>query len=262
MTTNRSSGIKILLRCLCCLSALSLAALAQQRDSAALAILTQATTALGGKSILAQFTSAESTGSIQAVAGSTAASGTFVWKHQFSASGYQFRSQFTSNGQTSILVSGTAGGASSTNGTVRTLPAQITLALYPVHLPAVVLSVFLANPNYTITLGSPVQVDGVNANHITVSINTDPVSQAQTPEDWYFDPSSGLPLRVEFRLADAMDALQYTTGAADLANYQSVGGVLTPLLITNTENSVIVSTATITPVQWNYPVSASDFTLP
>lgn len=235
---------------------------AQQRDPSAIAILNQAAAAMGSTSVLAEFGSSECTGSIQAVEGSNTPSGTFVWKHQFSASGYQFRSEFTNNGLTQILVSGPSGPAVSNNGTVRSLPAQVTLAIYPIHLPAVVIGVFLANPNYSVTTGSPVQLGNVLANHISVSIGTDDVSMAQTPQDWYFDPNTGLPLRVEYRVADGSDALQFTTASADFSNYQAVTGILVPLAISNSESGAAVTTATLDPVQWNYPVGGSDFTLP
>jgi len=251
---------RLILTCLCSLALFS-SSFAQQRDSAAIAILNQAQSAMGTTSILSQFTSAECTGSIQAENGSTSPSGTFVWKHQFSATGYQFRSEFTSNGQTQILVSGPSGPVISNNGVVGSLPSQVTLAMYPIHLPAVVIGVFLANQNYTITLGSPTQINGVTANHILVSIGTDDVSKAQTREDWYFDPTSGLPLRVEYRLADVKDALQYTTAAVDYSNYQAVNGVLVPFSTTNAEDGAVVTTTTVTWVQWNYPVDPSDFTL-
>jgi hypothetical protein len=245
---------RLILTCVCSLALFS-SSLAQQHDSAAIAVLNQAQSAMGATSILSQFTSAECTGSIQAVNGSTSPSGTFVWKHQF-------RAEFTSNGQTQILVSGPSGPALSTNGTLRSLPSQVTLAMYPIHLPAIVIGVFLANQNYIITLGSPKQINSTTANHVIVSIGTDTVSQAQTPEDWYFDPTTGLPIRVEYRVADATDASQYTTAAADFSNYEAATGVLVPLSITNTEDGVAVTTTTLDPVQWNYPVVSSDFTLP
>jgi len=235
--------------------------LAQQRDPDAIAVLNQAQAAMGATAILSQFTSAECTGSIQAVDGSTSPSGTFVWIHQFSSTSYQFRSELTSNGKTQILVSGSSSPQIYNNGVVGSLPSQVTLAMYPIHLPVVVIGVFLANQNYAISLGSSTQINGVTANHVVVSIGTDSVSQAQTPEDWYFDPTSGLPLRVEYRLADVMDATQYTTAAVDYSNFQAVSAVLVPFSTSNTQDGTVVTTTTVTSVQWNYPIDPSDFML-
>ncbi|MCU1307403.1 MAG: hypothetical protein JWN45_2098 [Acidobacteriaceae bacterium] len=232
-----------------------------QRDPAALAILTQATTALGGPTVLSQFGSAQTVGSIQAVPGTSINSGTFVWLHQFSASGFQFRSAFTSNGQTQLFVSGSSGTAVSANGKVRNVSPHVSMALPPFHLPAVVINMFLANANYTVKALAKMQIRGITANHVLVSLDTDVVTQAVTPEDWYFDSGSGLPLRVEFRLPNPLNATDYTKAAADFANYQTAGGVLTPLLIANTEDGIINSTVTINSVQWNYAVGASDFML-
>lgn len=160
------STCTVFLLCLCFLAASpsaraqQSAAVVTQRDPAALALLTQATTALRGATVLAQFSSAQTVGSIQAAPGTTAKAGTFTWLHQFSTSGFQFRSAFTSNGQTQIFASGTSGTAVSVNGKVRNMSSHVSAALPPLHLPAVVLNMFLANPNYSLTVGSPAQLGG------------------------------------------------------------------------------------------------------
>ena len=234
---------------------------APQRDSAALLTIGQALTAMSATSLLAQISSAQCTGSIQAVPGTGVQSGMFTWEHQFSASGFQFRSEFQNSARDSIFVFDGTTASTSNNGTVRSLSSYLATPLAPFHLPGVVLNIFLANPNYIVTVGTPARVQGVIANHITASLNTDSVTQIITTEDWYFDPNTGLPLRVEFRLPDSEDAKSYTKAAADFGNYQSVNGVLVPLSIANTVDGVVNSAVTIKAVQWNYPVGPSDFTL-
>jgi hypothetical protein len=174
---------------------------------------------------------------------------------------FQFRSEFQSSARDSIFVFDGTNASTLNNGTTRSIPSYLAAPLAPFHLPGVVLNSFLANTNYSLTLGSSAQVQGVLANHITVSLNTDSVTQIVTTEDWYFDPKSGLPLRVEFRLPDTNDAKSYTKAAADFSNYQSVNGILVPLSMTNAMNGVVNSTVSISNVQWNYPVGPNDFTL-
>src|SRR5262249_38665118 len=156
--------------------------------------------------LLAQTTSALCIGSIQGIQGSGVQSGTFTWEHQFSASGFQFRSEFQNSTRNNIFVFDGTTASSSNNGSIATIRSYMAQGLAPVHLPAVVLNMFLANTNYALSLGSPLQVNGVNASHVTASLNSDAVTQTITTEDWYFDPNTGLPLRVEYRLPDPQDA--------------------------------------------------------
>jgi len=244
-----------------CFLPLSCLSFAQQRDPAATVVLQQAIAAMNATTLLAQTSSALCSGSIQGVPGTGAPSGTFSWEHQFSASGFQFRSEFQNSVRDSIFVFDGTNASTSNNGTVKPIQSYLAIPLLPFHLPGAVLNVFLANTNYSITLGTATQLQSVLATHVIASLNTDDLTQTITTEDWYFDPNSGLPLRVEFRLPDTDDAKSYTNAATDFSNYQSINGVLLPLSLVNTVNGVVNGTVTITSVQWSYPVGTNDFTL-
>src|SRR5262249_7504460 len=127
---------------------LSVSSLAQQRDPAAILALQQAITAMNANLLLAQTTSALCIGSIQGIQGSGVQSGTFTWEHQFSASGFQFRSEFQNSTRNNIFVFDGTTASSSNNGSIATIRSYMAQGLAPVHLPAVVLNMFLANTNY------------------------------------------------------------------------------------------------------------------
>jgi hypothetical protein len=61
---------------------------------------------------------------------------------------------------------------------------------------------------------------------------------------------------------DSLNALHCLPGTRDFANYQATGGFLLPLQITNSLNGNPVSITTITSVQFNVAVTASEFDLP
>ena len=129
-------------------------------------------------------------------------------------------------------------------------------------MPIVILVTALLNPTYTVTQGTPTQVGSVQAIHVHISNDADAISQAVTPQEWYFDPNTGLPLRVEYHVPDPLNALNWAPGARDFANYQPVNGFLVPFQITNWVSGNSVSVTTISAVQLNIAVTESEFDLP
>jgi len=66
-----------------------------------------------------------------------------------------------------------------------------------------------------------------------------------TPQDWYFDSMTGLPLRVEFQIPTSENANDSLPASMDFSNFQTVTGVLVPFQLRITEGPVIlVSTVT------------------
>ena len=50
-------------------------------------------------------------------------------------------------------------------------------------------------------------VNSVAAIHIQSALVADPVTSAVSVQDWYFDPNSGLPLRVDYRVVNSGNLL-------------------------------------------------------
>ena len=130
------------------------------------------------------------------------------------------------------------------------------------HMPILVLLSAILNPGYTIKQATSAKIGNVLATHVHISNDADQVTHAVTPQEWYFDPNSGLPLHVDYRAPDSLNALSWTSEARDFANWQSVGGFLLPLQITNSREGTAVSTTSLSSVQFNVPVTQSQFDLP
>lgn len=231
-----------------------------QRDPAALATLTQAITAMGALASAAQITTVQASGSIGPATGSGYPGGTFTWTTQVTNTGFEFLNQLVqANGDTSGFTSGHGSPTMSLNGSVQSLFPHMALAFAPVHVPFLILGSALSNSAYTVTAAAPLQIGSVAAIHVHVSNDADGITQALTTQEWYFDPNTGLPLRVESRVPDSLNAMHWQRGTRDFANYQTTSGFLLPLQITNSVNGRQVSVATITSVQFNVAVNASEF---
>jgi hypothetical protein len=118
---------------LLCLCLTSIAVFGQQtpppRDAAAVLTIQQAVTALSATSLLLQTSSAQCTGSIQGIPGTGIQSGTFTWENQFSASGFQFRSEFQNSARDSIFVFDGTNASTLNNGTTRSIPSYLAAPL-------------------------------------------------------------------------------------------------------------------------------------
>jgi hypothetical protein len=238
------------------------AAVAPQRDPAALATLQSVIAAMSGQTTLPQITSAQITGTINPVGNSGYSAGNFTWTVALTTVGYEFRNQFQSSGNTQIFVSGHGAPAVSANGKVTRLLGHMSQAVSLNHTPLLALLAATLNTGITVTQSSPAQIGNVLAMHIHISDDADQVTQAVTPQEWYFDPNTSLPLRVVYRAPDSLNALSWTSESRDFANWQSLVGVLLPLQVTNSSKGVPTTVTTISSIQLNVPVAQSQFDLP
>jgi hypothetical protein len=234
-----------------------------KRDPAALAILTQAITAMRGQGSASQITTLQTDGSISPAINSGYPGGAFTWTMELTSTGYEFRNQLTqTDGTVSLFVSGFGSPKISLNGSVASISRHMALGSAPAHVGFLVLARALGNSTYTVAAAAPSPIGSVSTVHVHLSNDADGVIQSLTSQEWYFDPTSGLPLRVEYCVPDSLNALHCLPGTRDFANYQATGGFLLPLQITNSLNGNPVSITTITSVQFNVAVTASEFDLP
>jgi hypothetical protein len=113
----------------------------------------------------------------------------------------------------------------SANGKSYRFSDHVALAAQPFELPFVILAAALRDPAYSAVLvdsapGAPL--------HIKIEDETDVVSQAVTGQDWYFDPATKLPTRVEYRLPDVIDAAKSEPASCDYVAFQAVNGMSLP----------------------------------
>lgn len=246
-----------------CWSQVTLQPTPTKRDPAALGVLTQAITAMKGQGSAAQITTLQTTGSISPAGGSGYPGGTFSWTMELTSTGYEFRNQLTqSDGTVSLFVSGFGSPKISLNGSVAPISRHMALASAPAHVGFLVLARALGSSSYTVAAAAPLQIGSVSAVHLHLSNDADGIIQNLTSQEWYFDPTSGLPLRVEYCAPDSLNAAHCFPGARDFSNYQATGGFLLPLQITNSFNGNPVSITTISSVEFNVAVTPSEFDLP
>ena len=183
---------------------------------------------------------------------------TFQTTYQIRGRRVAFLRQITSTAGTETFASGSGKPLRlSANGKSFRFADHVALAAQPFELPFVILAAALRDPAY-----SAVVVDtapGASL-HIKIEDETDVVSQAVTGQDWFFDPATKLPTRVEYRLPDVVDAGKSEPASCDYVAFQAVNGMSLPK-----ELHVIEPGGTaemfFDSVDFNGPVSA-DFDMP
>src|SRR3954466_3391815 len=112
-----------------------------KRDPAALAILTQAITAMRGQGSASQITTVQTDGSISPAPGSGYPAGAFTWTMELTSTGYEFRNQLTqTDGTVSLFVSGFGSPKISLNGSVASISRHMALGSAPAHVGFLVLA--------------------------------------------------------------------------------------------------------------------------
>lgn len=232
------------------------------KQAAAVATAKQAIAAMGGESLIASVHSIEADGSISISIGSAMRAGTFAWKDQVTGSGFEFRQEVTIDGNTTVFASGHGKPANrGPKGKLRHLAQHIAYAAPPFHLPAILLESELADKDRSFHLLDATTINGHPAVHIQTLVETGPVEKALSVHDWYFDATSGLPVRVEYRVPDSLDASRYEPASADYTDYRSMDGITTPLSISATQAGAPIAIVSISNIQWKAPLNPNDFDL-
>lgn len=231
---------------------------APQRDAQAVAVLQRAIAAMGGAAAVGQITDAVVAGSVEPASGSSVNSGSFKWE----SSGSEFRYEKQSASSDLVLVSGHGHPARIRNGTATGLLSHTALANTPLHFPALVLAGVIANQGYSITLIGNTSVNGAPATKVHISFDSDLIHALVTPQDWYFDATTGIPVRVEHRLPDERRAEIYVTAAEEFGNYRIVAGVVMPYKISSYEEGQLLAVETMNSVEFNTGINPSEFDAP
>jgi hypothetical protein len=213
---------------------------------------------MGGAAAVATVKDTLVTGTVASSSGGPTKSGTFTWKTSAAEYRYEFHFSSTAN----IFLSGHGNPATVHNGTVTSISPQVGIANSPLHLPAEVLADAIANPQYSVVLSGKTTLNGAAAIKLRISLTTDMLSALISTQDWYFDPASGLPLRVEHRIPDTRRPENYVVAAEDFADFRTVSGLLTPFKITSYEEGALVAVETVTAVSFNNGLSPTDFDAP
>jgi hypothetical protein len=231
------------------------------RDANAVAAVQRAVVALGGAAN-SQVHNAVVQGTIHDLSTDPKGTGTFIWKDHWGGKRASCRRESYQGGSTAVFASDDNGKPSrSDDGNAKTLPAYVSYSCVAFHLPGVLLSAELVDANYGFRYVGSAKVNGAPAIHVRSAWETNPFTAILTTQDWYFDPNSGLPLRVEYMVADTRNPNYRSTVSIDFGDFRNISGIVIPFQLNGHGVAGDTGIATITDVQLNPGVNASDFNL-
>ena len=224
-----------------------------QRDSAALTLLGSIVNSMGGASISSS-NGIVATGNLASTSGGH--SGSVRWETM----GSEFRYERPGSNGTIVFVSGHGNPAILDNGTVRRKIGHLAMTTLVPHLPVIPLSNSLANPAVEVSAPQQVSLGGsVSALKISFIDHTDELSSVICRQDWYIDPNTFLPLRVDFLASEINNALNTAKMTYLFSNYKTDSGVAVPFTITTLFEGQQVSQLDLSSVQVNAAIPATDF---
>ena len=197
------------------------------RDPQALQLLAASITVLGGQNAIAGIWDVTVTGTSQSVGGDSSQSN-IVWL----SSGSSIRKTSSDGNGTTVLVAqqGKAQ-ATSTSGDTQSISGRTAVSLFPFEAPGVMLLMILNDPSRSAAIiadgsGSPGMLH-LRTTQTAQLAGYVPVTQ----QDWYFDPNTGFPVRVDFVIPDQKQPALDSTGSILYGAWQSASGVQFPQLM-------------------------------
>jgi hypothetical protein len=216
-------------------------------DRNAVQVVNQAITAMGGQGAWSQVSDAAVTGTCTASAAQGGGNANFRWTTQ----GMEFRLETdTANAGPIFLSAHGKPFVDAASGDV-TLAPQYRGRMLPFHLPGLPLTTALNNSNATISFIGSETLNGISANHVRI-VEFYSIAKVQgTEQNWWFDPGSGLPLRVEYQIPTQTDSI-YARFTWDFSNWSQEGAFLLPHQLGQIMNATIpTQNCTISSVQVN-----------
>jgi len=225
------------------------------RDPQALEVLQTAITAMGGAALIGQIQSWQLQGQLQHTTTNGNEEGTFSWE----AAGTEFRIQTVTPSGTNVIVTGHGTPGVVSAGKSQAMPAHVVRAMF---VPALIGSVLLKefqDPNCSVESQNDTTLGSESVKVVTTTVRSSQMEAMVTPQTWYFDSNSGLPVRVEYRLPGMVGPRLYVASAHDFSNFQNVGGALYPFQIVTSrrgKQSDVVNLQSVIP---NATISPDDF---
>ena len=228
------------------------------RDPQAISVLQSSIAAMGGTSAVAAITDTTVTGTEPDISNPGGPPVPFTWQ----TSGVEFRFTTQNSIGAYTALSGHGIPAQFKNGSWIPLARYVSRANLGFYLPALLLNGGIQNSNYSLQYVGSATVDGNAAIHIHAVDNSDATSQIVTPQEWYFDPGTFLPVRVEYSIPDERNVNSSIPASMEFSNYQSVSGVAVPFQVKIQAAKLLSLTASVTSVVFNSGLPASTFDPP
>ena len=174
------------------------------RDAGAVNTVQAAIVALGGQAALSAIQDATVSGSCQSANANASYNSNAQTAVSWTISGREFRYLTRAEGEEHILVSGHGRPMVSESAATRALNPLTQALLKPYHFPGIVLVHELQDPSRSFKFMGTESIAGVQALHARIFTAVGGWPLPAFDQDWYFDPSSHLPVAVTYRLPTAV----------------------------------------------------------
>ena len=225
------------------------------RDPQAIAILQTAVKALGGFTALSQVTDTTMQGTAQPSDSSTSTE-SFVWQSK----GQDIRREHHDGDGIHIFTTHQGKGKRFLpNSTTQEINTRTSLTLFPFEMPGVVLLHILGNPDYSLNIATdPEQASSLL--HIrALRLDLKPGYSQVSTQDWYFDSTTGLPVRVEFAMPDTREPSRDGVATITYDAWHTDSGLLFPQHMRYLADGALQSVLTISSFQINQGLGAALF---
>lgn len=212
------------------------------RDPQAAELIQQALTALGGEQLWGQVKSLQIEGHL-----TNDATQHFLWQ----MSGADFRMLTENTAGHVEMNSGSGAPFRDNNGTSTPIAHRFAVSMFVPGAIGALLYRISNNPQYSLTYTGLSTIGGDEVKSVRVILQSTRLSSTTTVQTWHFSASSGLPIRIEFRLFDEHQWLAFTDSYYDLSDYSTFQGLTFPQVITTTVNQKQRASTTITSVTIN-----------
>ena len=228
------------------------------RDGQAVAAVQNAINALGGAALIGQQQSWVVVGSVTDNSGAAALSGTFTW--EAAGSEYRFAGS-TPAGQT-LFVTGHGNPAQISAGKSQAVPQHTARAMFVPALVGPILLQELQNQSYSIRYGGTGSIGAESVVLVTTAAETTYPDNVITPQTWYFDSSTGLPVQVDFRSPAPTYPASHVNERLDFSDFRVIAGAAFPFQISLSVQGEVLQTFSISTISVNASIAASDFDVP
>jgi hypothetical protein len=233
------------------------------RDPQAISVLRSAIRAIGGRASLSniQDTTMEGVSVPSDTSGSTER---FVWESR----GMDIRKESNaSDGQSVFVIYQSKGTRFPPGNESKKISGRSALALIPFEVPGSILLQLLNDPYRSLELVSETEAasDGVaSVPHTGVHMRTQRKNlktgyAATTQQDWYFDPTTGIPLCVDFVLPDLKQPSLDGTASVLYDSWQEESGVQFPRQLQMFTDGVLQYTMTVSSIHINQGLNTTHF---
>ena len=225
------------------------------RDPQAIALVEQALAALGGADAQQTVRTAVIRGTMQTADSPDASS--FLWEDDLSGKVPEFRKEIRSGNSVHVFISGHGEPAHQKNGRLRKLARQVALAVPPLYLPGVILAGQLRDQSRSFQFVN----DNSGFSHVRTAWNFGSATAFNYPQDWYLDPSTKLPVRVQYMVPSTQMLGHMEPASMDFSDFRVISGIAVPFKIIGHGAGQQARTFAVTSVQTNTIIGPTHFEL-